>query len=428
MWRDTSRVTRQSSATKTSAAARSCYTWVLAGWLLAAAAHVHGAAPAADPLRQVLALPDASLVVEEGGRTVISRAADRPMVPASTLKLLTALAAIDRWGRGHRFHTDFYRDSQGWLWVKGSGDPYLVSEDLDRVAAALASGRIGEVRGIGTDDSLYAPGLDIPGRSATDNPYDAPLSALAVNFNTVHLQRTRDGVRSAEPQTPLTPLARELGQGLRPGTHRVNLVDRNSATRYFAELLAAKLRAAGVAVGEGHREGRIPAGAERVYRYESSRDLGSVIASMLEYSNNFVANGLFLRMGDAGDGGPLTLEAAQRAMANWVDRTFGWKGYRVEEGAGLSRGNRLSARQLLDVLHRFAPHRELLREQQAGVRAKTGTLSGVSCYAGYIARNGRWEPFSLLINRPVPFGLRQEVAEQLARTPDLARLCPDGNC
>lgn len=401
--------------------------WVAGGLLLGVAALLN-AAPTADPLRQVLALPDASLVVEEGGRAVIARAPDRPMVPASTLKLLTALAAIDRWGLGHRFHTNFYRDPQGWLWVKGSGDPYIVSEDLDRVAAALASARIGEVRGIGTDDSFYAPVLEIPGRSATDNPYDAPLSALAVNFNTVHLQRTRDGVRSAEPQTPLTPLARELGQGLRSGTHRVNLVDRRSAARHFAELLAAKLRAQGIAVGDGHREGRLPAAAERVYRYESGRDLGDVIASMLKYSNNFVANALFLRLGETGDGTPLTLEGAQHAMVAWVDRTFGWKDYRIEEGAGLSRGNRISARQLLDVLNRFAPHRNLLEEQQPGVRAKTGTLTGVSCYAGYVVRNGVWEPFSLLINRPVPYGLRLEVAEALVRAKDLGRVCPGGNC
>jgi D-alanyl-D-alanine carboxypeptidase/D-alanyl-D-alanine-endopeptidase (penicillin-binding protein 4) len=421
-------MTRRLPSKRAASRLRTSASSALVAWLVVAGAVAHGAAPAADPLRRVLALPEASLLVEERGRTVIARAADRPMIPASTLKLVTALAAIDRWGLGHRFHTDFYRDREGWLWVKGSGDPYIVSEDLDRVAAALAAARIGEVRGIGTDDSLYAPGLDIPGRSATDNPYDAPLSALAVNFNTVHLQRTRDGVRSAEPQTPLTPLARELGQGLRPGTHRVNLVDRRSATRYFAELLAAKLRAAGLTVGDEHREGRIAKEVERVYRYESSRDLGTVLASMLEYSNNFVANGLFLRLADTGDGHPLTLEAAQRAMAGWVDRTFGWKGYRIEEGAGLSRGNRISARQLLEVLHRFAAHRHLLEEQQPGVRAKTGTLTGVSCYAGYVARNGGWEPFSLLINRSVPYGLRLEVAEALVRAKDLGQLCPGGNC
>jgi D-alanyl-D-alanine carboxypeptidase len=68
------------------------------------------------------------------------------MVPASTMKILTSLAAIDRWGMDHRFHTDFYRSADGWLWVKGHGDPYLVSEELDRVAKALKSRGVGPCR------------------------------------------------------------------------------------------------------------------------------------------------------------------------------------------------------------------------------------------------------------------------------------------
>ena len=126
----------------------------------------------------------------------------------------------------------------------------------------------------------------------------------------------------------------------------------------------------------------LPRGARAFHRYRSGRDLGTLIASMLEYSNNFVANGLFLALGDRGDGRPLTLEAAQEAFAAWADRRFGWRGYRVEEGAGLSRGNRLSARQLVDVLRLFAPYRELLPAQDERIRAKTGTLRNVTALAG----------------------------------------------
>jgi D-alanyl-D-alanine carboxypeptidase/D-alanyl-D-alanine-endopeptidase (penicillin-binding protein 4) len=165
-----------------------------------------------------------------------------------------------------------------------------------------------------------------------------------------------------------------------------------------------------------------------VYAHRSGRDLATMIASMLEYSNNFVANGLFLSLADRGDGRPLTLAAAQEAMAGWVDRRFGWRGYRVEEGAGLSRGNRLSARQLLDVLRAFEPHRDLLPEQDPRIRAKTGTLRGVSCYAGYVERAGRWEPFVLLINQPVAYDLRRRVADALARAPDLSRVCRSPAC
>lgn len=371
------------------------------------------AAAAPDALTRVLALPKASLLLEEGGREVIARAPDRPMIPASTMKLVTALAAIDRWGLDHRFTTDFHLTGDGWLWVKGGGDPSLVSEELDLVAAALKRQGLRSVTGIGTDDSLFAADVEIAGRSSTNNPYDAPVTALAVNFNTVNLVRTRDGVRSAEPQTPLTPLARELGEALPPGTHRVNLRERGLALRHAGELLAAKLAAAGVAVGGGLRSGRVPAGAERIYRHHNSRDLRAVIASMLEYSNNFIANDLFLLLGAGGGGEPLTTGRAQRAAEAWAREAFGWRDHRIEDGAGLSPGNRLSARQLLAAVKAFAPYRELLPSQNGRVRAKTGTLTGVSTYAGFVQRNGDWAPFSLLINQAVPHALRLEVADEL---------------
>lgn len=388
-----------------------------AALVLAALCGTAVAAPPQDPLTRVLAMPAASLLLEEGGRAVIARQPDRPLVPASTMKILTALAALDRWGPEHRFHTDFHRAADGWLWVKGGGDPTLVSEELELVAQALTRQGVREVAGIGTDDSLFAPDVEIAGRSSTRNPYDAPVTALAANFNTVNVVRTRDGVRSAEPQTPLTPLARQLAERLPPGTERVNLRERELALRYFAELFVAKLAAAGIAVGTGVRSGRVPADAQRVYRHYSSRDLPQVLAAMLEHSSNFVANDLFLLLGDAGDGRPLTMAAAQQALSTWATRRFGWQGHRIEDGAGLSPGNRLSARQLVDAVKAFAPYRELLPAQNGRVRAKTGTLNGVSTYAGFVQRNGAWQPFALLINQPVPYGLRLEVADALATVP-----------
>jgi D-alanyl-D-alanine carboxypeptidase/D-alanyl-D-alanine-endopeptidase (penicillin-binding protein 4) len=392
---------------------------VLAALVLLAAAAPAGAT--SDALSRVLAMPKASLLLAEGGRDVVARQPDRPMIPASTMKIVTALAAIRRWGLEHRFHTDFYRTADGWLWAKGQGDPYLVSEELDRVVEALRRQGLRSVAGIGVDDSCFAPDLEIAGRSATDNPYDAPVTALAVNFNTINVARTRDGVRSAEAQTPLTPLARQLAQPLGPGTHRINLRDRELALRYAGELIGAKLAGAGIAVGGGVSIGRVPAGAERILRHTSSRDLGSVLRSMLEYSNNFIANDLFLLLGDDGDGQPLSTAKAQRAAGAWVGTTFGWRDYRIEDGAGLSPGNRLSARQLLEAVAAFAPHRDLLPRQNGRVMAKTGTLTGVSTYAGFVQRAGGWAPFSLLINQSVPYALRLEVADALADLPAAGR-------
>lgn len=386
-------------------------------------------AAAGDPLRQALALPQASLLVEDRGRTLISHHPDRAMVPASTMKILTALAAIDRWGLSHRFHTDFYLAHDDVLWVEGHADPYLVSEELDRIAQALEDRGIRSLSGIGIDDGAFDPAVTVDGSAGSSNPYDAPVTALAVNFNTVNLVKRGGSLASAEAQTPLTPLGRALARPLGDGTHRINLGERDKALRYFGEVFGAKLETAGIRVRGAARQGSVPANAKRVYRHENSRDLGAVLASMLEYSNNFIANVLFLALADQGEGrGPVDMALAQRSFAAWVERRFDWRGHRILDGAGLSRGNRLSARQLMDAVKAFAPYRTLLPAHRGEVRAKTGTLQGVSTYAGFVQRGGRWEPFSLLINQPVSPRLRLEVAEALTRGEALAPWCPGGRC
>ena len=413
---------------RTRAPLRFLVTAVLAvgGMLAAHTGSTHG--DSGDALSQALMLPNASLLVEERGKAILAYQPDRPMVPASTMKLLTALAAIDRWGLNHRFQTEFFRGTDGWLWVKGYGDPYLVSEELELISKALKARGVATLAGIGMDDSYFAPSIKIAGRSGSDNPYDAPMTALAANFNTVSLLRVGEAVRSGEAQTPITPLARRLGARLSSGEQRINLKERALALRYFAELLAAKLNAAGIAVGGGVRSGTVPPGARLIYRHENSRTLRSVLASMLQYSNNFIANDLFLLLGDEGEGRAIRTEQAQRAVTAWADQTFAWRGYRIEDGAGLSRDNRLSARQLLDVVKAFTPYRDLLPEHEESVRAKTGTLSGVSCYAGFVQRKGYWEPFSLMINQPVDYDFRLHVATDLLSAPEIDGLCPGGSC
>lgn len=386
--------------------------------VLLALAAILGTAPvAANPVAQAQSLAKASLLVKEDGRDLIATRADTPRVPASTMKVLTALAALDGWGRGHRFETDFYLDAAGWLWVKGYADPYLVSEELDRVIKTLAAKLPRRVHGIGLDDSFFSPDVEIAGRASSDNPYDAPVTALAANFNTVNLVRTGDKVLSAEPQTPLTPSARRFGLEGAAGKQRVNLREREIALRYFGELVAAKLAGAGIQVDTPQRFAPVPRDAKRVHRHANSRTVSDMSAAMLKYSNNFIANALFLRLADPEGRGQVSMAGAKRTMTAFARERFGWSDFTIDDGAGLSRANRLSARQLVDVLNAFAPYRDLMPAQDGNpsVRAKTGTLRGVSCYAGYVRRGGGWEPFALLINEPVDYDLRLRVASGLVR-------------
>jgi D-alanyl-D-alanine carboxypeptidase/D-alanyl-D-alanine-endopeptidase (penicillin-binding protein 4) len=385
--------------------------------LLTVAAILIAPSAIADPVAQARALPQASLLLQENGRDLVATRPDTPRIPASTMKILTAFAALETWGRNHHFETDFYTDDAGWLWVKGYADPYLVSEELDKAVRALASQGLRRINGIGLDDSFFSPDIEVAGRSSTDNPYDAPVTALAANFNTVNLIRTGDSIKSAEPQTPLTASARRFGMAGAAGKQRVNLRERDKALRYFGELLAAKLDGAGISVSEQQRVAAVPRDAKRIYRHVNSRTLAEMTAPMLEYSNNFIANALFLRLANPQGNGQASMTGAKRAMTDFARKRFGWSDFTIDDGAGLSRVNRLSARQLVELLEAFVPYRDLMpvQDDSSSVRAKTGTLRGVSTYAGYVRRNGNWEPFALLINESVDYDLRKRVASTLVR-------------
>ena len=148
------------------------------------------------------------LVVDEKGDELVAQNADKPFVPASVAKIVTAWLAMEVLGADYRFETRFYLDGDRVLYVRGGGDPFLISEELAQLASALVAA-IGKqpLSGIVLDASYYPSDIRIPGIEDTDEAYDALNSALAVNFNTIHAVRKGKTVHSAEKQTPITPLA-----------------------------------------------------------------------------------------------------------------------------------------------------------------------------------------------------------------------------
>jgi D-alanyl-D-alanine carboxypeptidase/D-alanyl-D-alanine-endopeptidase (penicillin-binding protein 4) len=148
------------------------------------------------------------LVVDGAGAELVAQNADEPFVPASVTKIVTAWLALETLGGDYRFETRFYLDDKRVLYVRGGGDPFLISEELSQLAKELLA-KIGKapIAGIALDASYYPANLRIPGIEATDEAYNALNSALAVNFNTVYAVRNGDDVRSAEKQTPITPIA-----------------------------------------------------------------------------------------------------------------------------------------------------------------------------------------------------------------------------
>lgn len=328
------------------------------------------------------------LVLDEKGNELVAQNAERSFVPASVAKLVTAWLALEVLGEDYRFKTSFYLDENRVLYVRGGGDPFLVSEELALLAPELLAAT-GEApfAGLVLDASYYPASLRIPGIEDTGAAYDALNAALAVNFNTIHAVRKGNTVRSAEKQTPITPLAvsqfRERGP---KGRGRISLAqeDPSVGVRYAGELLAAFIERAGGSVDGDISIGSVPAGLEPVHVHRQSRPLSEILTLLMIGSNNYIANQIFLEIGAHRLGGPVSLEKSQQVTEDILAEHGITEGLVLKEGSGISPDNRFSPQSLAKVLQQFAPHADLLPKTRAGSRYKTGTIPGVKALAGYV--------------------------------------------
>ena len=289
------------------------------------------------------------LVMDAKGDELVARNADKPFVPASVTKIVTAWLALEVLGAEYRFETKFYLDDQRVLYVRGGGDPLLISEELALLAPQLVAA-IGTqpLTGIVLDASYYPPDLRIPGIEDSKRSYDALNSALAVNFNTIYAVRKGNKVLSAEKQTPITPLAISQFRARGPrGRGRISLAQEPKLSlQYAGELIAAFIERAGGSVKGKISTGTVPAGLKPVYVHRQSRILSEVLHELLVGSNNYIANQVFLEVGAHRFGGPVSLKKSLK-VANEMLVAHDLAGaIHLEEGSGISRGDRFTARGL----------------------------------------------------------------------------------
>jgi serine-type D-Ala-D-Ala carboxypeptidase/endopeptidase (penicillin-binding protein 4) len=345
-------------------------------------------APALAGIKQkVAALAPQGLVfvVDAEGNELVTQNIDEPFVPASVTKIVTAWLAMNVLGGDYRFETRFYLDAKRVLYVRGGGDPFLISEELAPLATELVAA-VGKqpINGIVLDASYYPSSLRIPGIEQTGEAYNALNSALAVNFNTISAVRNGDKVRSAEKQTPITPVA--ITQFLLRGPSkggRISLSqDQMVSLQYAGELIAAFIERAGGKVKGKISTGPVPEGLQPVYVHRQSRTLDKILVELLRASNNYVANQVFLEIGGHRLGGPVSLDKSLQVANEMLAGNGLADDIHLEEGSGISRNNHFTARGLAKVLALFAPHADLLHGHDGGMN-KTGTLNGVSTLAGY---------------------------------------------
>ncbi len=362
-------------------------------------------------------IPELNSLITNGGYALMksdtalfSKNFRKTFIPASTVKLITSLAALELLGPDFHFTTDIFLDSENTLYIKGYGDPFLVSEKVRSLAIRIASLGIGKINAIVLDDSAFSlEHAQTEGSGSSTNPYDSKPAALAVNFNALPLRVVHAAkIQSPEQQTPFLPLMGIIGRNLSTGYHRVNVdaFPRSSSLSnsllYCGQLFRAMLEEQGISVNGPIRQGTIPDNTPLLLQFRAEESIADLVESCLFSSSNFMANQLYLAMGADRYGYPATWEKSRRLMDDFIHRQLKLTSKQITmvEGSGLSMKNRISPEAMLEVLNRFRPYADLIPVKY-GVRMKSGTLrkSGVFCYAGYFSRGKRKDPFVILLNQ-----------------------------
>jgi serine-type D-Ala-D-Ala carboxypeptidase/endopeptidase (penicillin-binding protein 4) len=333
---------------------------------------------------------------------------DMLFTPASTTKMVTCLMALKILGPDYRFTTNFFLDPSGNLFIKGEGDPFLTSEIIAEIGKEIYHQGIRHVTSIILDESVFALESSVDGSEHSTNPYDAEIGALAVNFNTLPIRIQSDGrLDSNEKQTPLLPIMEKIGENLKPGHYRLNVgafpVSDNipNELRYVGELFRALFSQQNIQTGKIIRLGKVPKNAILVFSHRSDT-VREIVRDCLEFSNNFIANQLFIACGRISFGQPATWQKSRLALKRFTrdQLKLDPRTITIIEGSGLSRKNRLTPQAMVKVLEAFLPFADLLPTKH-DLLIKSGTLKGVYCYAGYLQDHGHSIPFAIMLNQQI---------------------------
>ncbi len=383
-------------------------------------------------------------------RPVVAVGEERALNPASTIKLLTTLAALDELGPAYRWTTEVYADGaqqgdvlNGNLLIKGYGDPRMTLENFWLMLRNLRARGLREIRGdLVLDRSYFARDDGDP--AGFDNeptrPYNTPPDALLVNFKAVRLQFIPDAERRtlkiiAEPALPQIQLLNNIALDNEPCDDWVSrlkltaLGDNASARLLFSGNFS-------LACGEkersysmlGHAQyvhglfgllwrelGGVFAGAvrdaersadARLLLAHQTQSLAEIVRDINKFSNNVMARQLYVSLGAIVTGAPATGDKSARVIKQWLTaHRLAFPELVLENGSGLSRVERISAKHLASLLlaaQRLAVMPEFvaslplvavdgtMKKRLAGAEIagqahiKTGSLSGVRAIAGYV--------------------------------------------
>jgi serine-type D-Ala-D-Ala carboxypeptidase/endopeptidase (penicillin-binding protein 4) len=403
---------------------------------------------------------------------LLSIGADVPRNPASVLKLVTTLAALEELGPAYQWKTEVYGSGpmregslDGDLYLKGYGDPYLVIEQFWRLIRGLRLSGLEQINGdLVLDQSYFA---DEPGDPAEFDgqplrAYNVLPRALLVNFQAVQIRLLPQPRRLrvvADPAVAVDNRIKLIGGPCHGGGHGWSMrVGKGKQTRllfqgnyasacgeteiyrvlsesgpYVHGVFEALWEEQGARQKGSWREGVTPANAPLLYTFRSP-PLTDVVRLINKFSNNVMTRQLLLTLGAERFGAPGTSENGGRAVREWLERRrLNFPELVLDNGAGLSREARISARSLGRLLlaayqSPYMPEfmsalpvsgqdgtliNRFSGELAGRLHLKTGSLDGVRSLAGYVLdAAGRWVVVVSLYNDPRANSAAAEAAQR----------------
>lgn len=416
-------------------------------------------APVAQALKEA-GIPQTSVAIlvqqVDKSRPLISINTGKPVNPASTMKLLTTYAGLELLGPAYTWKTEAYINGElkdgvleGDLILKGYGDPDLTLERFQALIRALRNAGLREIRGnLIVDSHWFEDAAPDPGAFDGEpyRAYNAAPDAMLVNFKATQFTFRGDAASgkvliSADPtlpqlrivnqlelrQVPCADWKDRLGYNIQKsgdtvtatfsGNYSIACGEKTldlsvlDNTAYVYALFSELWLEQGGTIHGSFKPGETPATAKRLATINSP-PLANVIRLINKYSNNVMARQTLLTIAAEKQGAPATIEKGVRSIHQWLtDKKLDFPELTLENGAGLSRQERISAQHLADLLlsawrSPVMPElmsslpitavdgtleKRLKNSDVAGqAHLKTGSLDGVRAMAGYLLdREGR---------------------------------------
>jgi D-alanyl-D-alanine carboxypeptidase/D-alanyl-D-alanine-endopeptidase (penicillin-binding protein 4) len=382
------------------------------------------------------------------------------MTPASLSKVLTATAVLRKFNPTDKFETQIVSEAKkegevlkGAIYLKGGGDPGFVSETMWLLVNEFYRTGIRQVGDIIVDESAFDSVRFDESRDPerNDRAYDAPVSAMSFNWNsiTVYVRPTSSGKQPIvflDPEMKgwkISNRAKTGGSGkadirVTRGDDQTIFIDGKipesvpefvvyksvtEPTSWSGEALRSFLAQRGITATGAIRSGHAPSNGTVLAKIQG-QPIVHLVADMMKFSNNFVAEMLTKNLAAKAGKAPASLEGGVSVIRDTlIEMGLKKDRFTFVNPSGLSRKNSFKAADLVYVLGEnyksfyYAPEylaalpvagedgtlKSRFKNSNAvgWVRAKTGHLHGVAGLAGFAGqKDGGARAFAFIFNGP----------------------------